>query len=165
MSTVSAHLDSIDDLLDAQEAAVGLRVTVERMPDKEDAVKVTPFLASGVCACDVSLEIPKEAIDVVTTTGDKHLCCGKVLSVAQLTFHDAVWSNVLSQLAASGSAPRPFDRAMVPEPAVGPGDCRINLSQCLQYCIRHDPRNTTGCDSACVAAYQRCIMATPTWGL
>jgi hypothetical protein len=161
MAEQPQQLDSIDELLDIQEEETELQVTVERVPGKEDVVKVTPWLVSGVCLCDVALEIPKEAIDTVEVTGEKHNCCGKVLSVAQLKFHEPIWAEVLNQLTSRASATTTLAPSLFAAPApahtvfAGGPNCLQQLTICQEACARHGQRDPE-CDQRCMQAYQAC---------
>jgi hypothetical protein len=76
---------SVDELLDEQSNS-GLTATIEALPGDSKSVKVTPWLPSGSCLCENSIEIPKSAIASVRPTGEKHACCGKLLSVVEVNF-------------------------------------------------------------------------------
>jgi hypothetical protein len=153
----SKQLASIDELLDLQDTASDLQVTVERVPGQDDVIKVTPFVAGSSCLCDIALTIPKDAIDSVTATGETHHCCGKLLSVAELSFSQPVWSDVLQQLVASAST-----RVAAPDVLVGPsaGNCQAAFLACEQACV-HENRAVGPCDANCAQGYRICLGGWP----
>ncbi|GGS72824.1 hypothetical protein GCM10010156_34650 [Planobispora rosea] len=107
---------SIDDLLANQEQPQGIRATIEAVADQPGKVKVTPYLPGGGCQCAVSVVLPKEAIESLTTTDEDHWCCGKRLSVVQVNFADPTLADVVRQFTdpsrqrATGSLPGPDSR-------------------------------------------------------
>lgn len=88
---------NIDDLLASQEQ-VNNHATLERIPDDDERVKVTPYVAGRGCLCDYALRIRKDAIETVATTGETHICCGKTLQVVEIAFADASLTDVFTQL-------------------------------------------------------------------
>lgn len=77
---------SIDELLDQQKQAQFV-ATVEPTDDP-DTVKITPFVPNVGCLCETAFRVPKTAIESVTPTGQRHLCCGKNLIVVEVKFKD-----------------------------------------------------------------------------
>jgi len=77
---------SIDELLAEQSAPAPLLATVEKVQDKDDRVKVTPWTRAGGCKCHLALNIKKSSIEGATPTDDVHICCGKALKIVELHF-------------------------------------------------------------------------------
>jgi hypothetical protein len=76
---------SLDELL-ARQHTSGPAATIEPVQDRDDVVKLTPWILAGGCQCAQSLVIPKKAIESLSLTGEKHSCCGKWLQVVHVTF-------------------------------------------------------------------------------
>jgi hypothetical protein len=49
-------------------------------------VKVTPWVEGKGCLCNLALELPKSAIEVVVQTPHSHRCCNKVHTVVEVLF-------------------------------------------------------------------------------
>jgi hypothetical protein len=75
---------TVDELLQSQHQ--GLLATLEPVAEKPDLVKLTPWVPNGGCLCAWALNVKKTAIESVRATGDSHVCCGKILKVAEITF-------------------------------------------------------------------------------
>ena len=73
----------LDELLEIQKRQT-LFATVEAVPEKSNAVKVTPWYPGRGCACGSSLVVDKKSIKKLTRTGRRHFCCGKLLSVVEI---------------------------------------------------------------------------------
>jgi hypothetical protein len=114
---------SIDDLLTKQMEPLFV-ATIEAVDGKPDMVKITPWVASEGCSCNLSLQIPKRSLDGVTPTGEIHFCCGKSLQVVELHFKsgEAIGiDDVMDQLqAAAKKAASPSDGGANPMRAPGP---------------------------------------------
>jgi hypothetical protein len=90
----------IDDLLrEQEETGNAFHVTIERTPDDDERVKITPYRADTGCLCIDAIVVPKQSIETAKRTGETHLCCGKTLQVVEVTFSDAVLGDIFSQIA------------------------------------------------------------------
>jgi hypothetical protein len=91
---------SLDDFLKEQDKATN-KVTIEPIADKQDSVKLTPYIGGKGCQCNLSISVPRAAIKLVEPTGEIHLCCGKTLRVVQVEFaegHSISYPEMLAQL-------------------------------------------------------------------
>lgn len=105
---------SVDDFL-AQQSEYELLATVEAVEDNPDLVKLTPWLSSGggTCLCHYALNIPKESIESLHPTGDRHACCGKVLRVASIRFKEGATLELNKVFEQIGKRARPEEGAPV----------------------------------------------------
>jgi hypothetical protein len=119
---------NLDELLATQESS-GQTATIEAVMDKPTHVKVTPWVEGRGCLCHLAIVIPKKAVKKVIPTGQKHPCCGKVLSVVEVVFDDgatiAVQDLYEQQLAKlrddhSHGAPLPFEYGEGSMPVTSP---------------------------------------------
>lgn len=78
---------SVDELLATQQQT-GSRATIEAVDGDPDHVTVTPWIQGAGCMCESSLRLPKAAIKSVVPTDERHFCCGKTLTVVEVTFAD-----------------------------------------------------------------------------
>lgn len=101
----------VDDLLDMQEQSGQLLATVQRVPDDDTRVKVTPYVPGAGCLCPFALTVTKEAFESVTPTDDVHACCGKTLKVVAVKFRDVNLADVFQQLTANVKAREDSERA------------------------------------------------------
>jgi hypothetical protein len=104
--TNKAESWSIDELLEKQSHVMSA-ATIEAVSGKPTLVKVTPWAADSGCLCHLAIEVPKDSIKSVTPTGQKHNCCGKVLSVVEVKFNDQshmMLSEIFGQLGAKAAA-------------------------------------------------------------
>jgi hypothetical protein len=90
---------TIDELLERQGQPGQMLVTIEALPDDDERVKVTPFVAEVGCLCSRALNVNKSAIESVTTTDEVHVCCGKRLMVVEVVFADATLADIFQQVA------------------------------------------------------------------
>jgi hypothetical protein len=129
---------SIDELL-ATQASTQLLGTVEATVEPLK-VKVTPWLGEG-CSRNDSLLIQKSHLRV-KLTGKKHLCCGKLLELVELSFSEPfaqVYPDVFAQLASHTDQ-----------------DCANACSESSAECLKNCGANP-GCKTACNKAYKSCI--------
>lgn len=96
----------LDQLLDMQGQPSPVLATVQRVPDDDTRVRVTPYAAGAGCLCSFALNVTKDAIESVTSTDEVHVCCGKTLKVVTIKFGDATMEDVFQQIAASVNARR-----------------------------------------------------------
>lgn len=145
---------TIDELLGRQSQSDRLLVTVEALPEDEERVKVTPYVANVGCLCSRALNVQKSAIESVTTTDEVHVCCGKRLLVVEVAFSDATLANIFQQItdqitdaaqqaasvsrAAVGSPPLP-PRAQAYMPYLPPFNAYANWNL-RPYPVRAVPR-------------------------
>lgn len=78
---------SLDELLERQVHTATL-ATISGVPEKKDAVKVTPWLPGAGCLCHYAIVVPKRAINELKSTSHQHVCCGKLLDVVEVTFRE-----------------------------------------------------------------------------
>lgn len=76
---------AVRDLLEQQKKP-SLLATLESVPDKPDAVKVTRWIAGSGCQCSGAFVLPQSTIESVSLTGQQHLCCGKALEIVEIQF-------------------------------------------------------------------------------
>jgi hypothetical protein len=96
----AAQRFSLDDFLKEQSKAV-MKVTIEAIADKQDSVKLTPYVSGKGCLCNLSISVPRASVKSVGLTGETHLCCGKALRVVQVEFAEGqsiTYSEMLEQL-------------------------------------------------------------------
>lgn len=104
---------TIDELLERQEQAASA-ATIEAVAGKPAVVKVTPWVANAGCLCHLAIEVPKDSIESVTANGQKHHCCGKVLSVVEVKFRERSQmplSEIFAQLGSKAMAHDDHDHA------------------------------------------------------
>lgn len=161
---------SVDDLFEKQSQASSA-ATIEPVPGKAGIVKVTPWVASSRCLCHLAIEVPKVSIEHVTPTGEKHHCCGKILAVVEVKFHDKsqmAMSEVFGQLTAKatagdeshhdqGAAPV---RNMLSAAAVPPG-CHYEWKLVCTSPPPPPPPRTT-CFDGCDSTYNNCMANAVT---
>jgi hypothetical protein len=97
---------SLDDFLKEQGKARN-KVTIEPIADKQDSVKLTPYVGGTGCLCNLSISVPRAAIKSVEPTGETHLCCGKTLRVVQVEFaegHSITYPEMLAQLSTQAAS-------------------------------------------------------------
>lgn len=94
---------SLDELFRVQQES-GNTATIEAIAGDDTAVRITPWRKHGGCACRHMMKVPKAAIAELTRTGEVHECCGQTLQVVAITFGDATWANVFSQMAGKAQA-------------------------------------------------------------
>ena len=104
--TSKAESWSIDELLEKQSQTASA-ATIEAVSGQPDLVKVTPWVADSGCLCHLAIEVQKSSIKSVTPTGQKHNCCGKILSVVEVKFNDKsqmTLSEIFGQLGAKAAS-------------------------------------------------------------
>jgi hypothetical protein len=115
---------SIDELLDKQSSSSAIRATVERIEGDDSRVTITPYIQGIGCLCNRSLSVPKAAVASIRTTDDVHTCCGKQLSVVEISFGDETLEDVFKQLGSNSLLAPPQNprvaEALGPYPAYPP---------------------------------------------
>jgi hypothetical protein len=76
---------SVEQLLEAQ-SHQPFKGTLEGVEGRPEDVKITPWLPRSGCLCDLSFTIRSSAIEFVTATETRHVCCGKSLRVVEVGF-------------------------------------------------------------------------------
>ena len=76
---------SLDQLLASQGKGANL-VIIEAVDGQPGSVKITPWVSGVGCLCQYAFVLPKNAIESVQPTGDRHFCCGKTLLVVEVQF-------------------------------------------------------------------------------
>lgn len=107
---------SVDEVLETQGEQT-IQVTLERVPDDDQSVKVTPWLPGRGCLCDAALIVRKDQIAALTPTGETHFCCGEQHTVVSAEFADETLTQVFEQLGqnlARGVPPAAFAHASAP---------------------------------------------------
>ncbi len=74
---------TLNELFEEQSKTKQL-VTIERIENSEDKVKITPWSEEEGCNCELSIIIPISSIKNMYKTEFKHTCCGKNLIVVEL---------------------------------------------------------------------------------
>jgi hypothetical protein len=101
----------LDEFLESQSS--GFTATLEPIPDKPTAVRVTPYREDRGCGCSSSFELPKDMVRSVVPTGKYHYCCGKRLEVVVVEFTEAAAVPVAELMK---RAERPGEHAHAPPP-------------------------------------------------
>jgi hypothetical protein len=100
---------SVDDFLASQsEQGHDFLATVEAVPDDPGVVKLTPWLPLVGCLCQYLLDIPKDRIESLEPTENRHTCCGKVLRVARVQFREGArigLDQLFEQISRSANSP------------------------------------------------------------
>jgi len=118
-------------------------------------VKITPWV-HGNCNCYAALLVPKSSIASITSTGDQHFCCGRILRIADIEFREEERSlySVFTQLLARASQAQVSNRGSNARDAE---DCQIACGDEYQSCLEGcDPRDG-GCIYSCKLRLQRCL--------
>jgi hypothetical protein len=113
---------TLDELLARQDSGGNL-ATVESITDDPDNVKITPWRQDGGCLCHLALTVPKNTIESVEPTDQRHFCCNKVLYVVELQFKKGgsialndLFRQVANRASDEPKVPhRPFDLGSVPQ--------------------------------------------------
>jgi hypothetical protein len=91
---------SVEDVLQTQaEAASRTLCTVDVSQRGEEWVKLTPYIPGVGCSCASSVDLPKSAISSLQDTGERHLCCGKTLTVLSVRLADESAAQLLKTVA------------------------------------------------------------------
>ncbi|MEV0388724.1 cupin domain-containing protein [Nonomuraea sp. NPDC050643] len=162
---------SLDDLF-AQQEQQGLQSIVEAVADRPDHVRITPYAVGAGPLRSYAFVVPKDAVESVTTTGDRDTCCGKNSPVVEVTFADPILNDVLQQLgrAFPRGATRRSPRAAGPAPGsrrrrrawTDPFHCDSLYQDCFGYCLSVAPYGSKEfyeCESVCGEEYWECM-----WG-
>ena len=144
---------SLDELLTRQERA-GTVCTIEAVPDKPDRVRITPFVSGPGCSCSHGMTVPKDVIESVTTTDDTKDCCGRKLTVVEVSYADPILNDVFRQL---GEAARQTARVRPARRArrgrrnteTRGGTCAFEYEHCVRNCRRAYPLGGS--------AYRECL--------
>jgi hypothetical protein len=78
---------TVDDVLE-QQKRTALIATIEAIGDERGTVKVTPFNPGGGGFDELALRVPRESINSLLPTGERKLCCGKLLRVFEIEFNE-----------------------------------------------------------------------------
>lgn len=147
---------NLDEFLKSQSS--GFTATLEAVPDKPTAVKVTPFRDEHGCGCSSSFELARSMIRSVTPTGKFHFCCGKRLEVVVVEFTENA-SVPVADLINRGEHPnQPMHAAPHHHHAGGhsvPRDChpfqaRAGLSGASASLVGRWPIPWTPCTLTCI---------------
>lgn len=96
---------SLDELL-ASQAKPTTKAVIEAVPGDDAKIKLTPWSPGVGCSCASSIILPRSTVASVTSTGEKHFCCGKELSVVAVEFATGAsldLNELLQQLAATSA--------------------------------------------------------------
>lgn len=156
-----------------------LLATVEAVESDASKCKLTPWVENAGCQCSAALVIPKAFIKSVRKTENKHHCCGKTLTVVEVTFSKGAslpLSEVFSQVSQSASKSHHSERVLhqpvyapsvypirMTEESFAPVACPPGLVQmgCAGrfWCVK--PGSVCCGNSPCEPPYNSCLFCPP----
>ena len=80
-------MPTVEDIL-SEQSRRPLFVTMKAVEDNPETVKITPWTSSGGCHCGLSVEVPKDSIEDVAPSNERHVCCGESFIVVEVEFKE-----------------------------------------------------------------------------
>ena len=164
MEETNKNRVSLDEFLAEQsKAAVLLLATVEPVPDNKDAVRITPWRADAGCLCNLAFTVPKNAIDHLVPTEERHTCCGKSLRVVEVHVDEphrvaiGVVTQQLQRIRVRGRVQGGFD------PGGCAQECAYSQRQCLKRCVHLSGEARAECQEGCASDYSDCFDGCRGW--